>query len=356
MQGPTAGFIASSAMEVQIGARTEQMSVGDDMLQSRVTTFTDPYAFGAAILNGHLQMLVTSKGTFRAEHTIVQTDRLFLQRLDEDLPRLACATIEPGRAPIHFLADLNDADNVINGQEYTSADIIFYGRRTCDHLRSLGPCSNMNMSLTEDDLASTAEAITGREIAAPPATTIIRPAPAALEKLRSLHAAATRLAKTTPELLALPAISRAIEHELIRAMIVCMAGGDVAEVKACSWQRSQTMRRFEEFLAARQHEPVYAAEICAAIGVSERALRASCHERLGMGPVRYLWLRRMHLARQTLLRVEASTSTVTAIATTCGFWELGRFSVEYRALFGEQPSVTLQRPPDDGYAGSGLPH
>jgi AraC-like DNA-binding protein len=36
--------------------------------------------------------------------------------------------------------------------------------------------------------------------------------------------------------------------------------------------------------------------------------------------------------------------TVTEIVTEHGFWELGRFSVEYRALFGESPSTSLRRP------------
>jgi AraC-like DNA-binding protein len=66
-----------------------------------------------------------------------------------------------------------------------------------------------------------------------------------------------------------------------------------------------------------------------------------------MGPIRYLSLRRMHLVRRALLRADPSTATVTRLATDHGFWELGRFSVAYRALFDESPSESLRRPPDD---------
>jgi transcriptional regulator GlxA family with amidase domain len=97
-------------------------------------------------------------------------------------------------------------------------------------------------------------------------------------------------------------------------------------------------------LAANPDRPLYLTEICAAIGVAERTLRASCEEHLGMGPIRFLTLRRMHLVHRTLRRADPSKSTVTAILTDHGFWELGRFAVAYRALFGEPPSVTLQRP------------
>lgn len=64
-----------------------------------------------------------------------------------------------------------------------------------------------------------------------------------------------------------------------------------------------------------------------------------------MGLISYLRLRRMHLVRRALLRAAPGSSTVTRIAADYGFWELGRFSIEYRARFGESPSATLRRPP-----------
>jgi AraC-like DNA-binding protein len=51
----------------------------------------------------------------------------------------------------------------------------------------------------------------------------------------------------------------------------------------------------------------------------------------------------MHLARRSLIRGAAAVTTVTEIATSCGFGELGRFAVSYRKLFGETPSATLRR-------------
>jgi hypothetical protein len=65
---------------------------------------------------------------------------------------------------------------------------------------------------------------------------------------------------------------------------------------------------------------------------------------MGMGPIRFLTLRRMHLVRRALLVADARKATATRIFTDHGFWELGRFSVTYRALFGESPWETLRRP------------
>jgi AraC-like DNA-binding protein len=81
-------------------------------------------------------------------------------------------------------------------------------------------------------------------------------------------------------------------------------------------------------------------EVCADIGISARSLTFCCQEQLGMSPMRYLWMRRMKLARRALQEADHS-KTVTVIALSYGFSHLGRFSVGYRSLFRELPSATL---------------
>jgi AraC-like DNA-binding protein len=66
-----------------------------------------------------------------------------------------------------------------------------------------------------------------------------------------------------------------------------------------------------------------------------------------MSPKRYMLLRRMHLARRAQRRANPEKTTVTEIATNCGFWEPSALLGHIPLALWESPLATMRRPPDD---------
>jgi AraC-like DNA-binding protein len=197
-----------------------------------------------------------------------------------------------------------------------------------------------------EDLAAASKTIIGRELVPASFAPSLTPPAAALSRLRKLHEAADHLAKTAPDILAKPEVARAMETALVEAMVFCIADRHSGDVRNVQRHRAKVMRRLEEVLTSTPDRPLYMPQLCTAVGASYTTLRDCCQEYLGMSPKRYLWLRRMHLVRRALRSADAEKTTVTEIATDYGFWELGRFAVAYRSLFGEPPSAALRRPPE----------
>ena len=291
--------------------------------------------------------IVTKCGEFHAGSTRIDLHRLHMYRFDERLPRIMKVTPSGMRAGIVFATDAGEPSMLINGVEISDGQISRNGVDWEWYLRSSAPCRWGCVSLMPEDLAAASKAIIGRELAPASFARSLTPPTAALSRLRKLHEAAGDLAKTAPDILANPEVARAIEAALVEAMILCMTEGHSDHVRNVHRHRMTVMRRLEEVLTSTPDKPLYMPQICATVGASYTALRDCCHEYLGMSPKRYLWLRRMHLARRDLRRADAEKTTVTAIAADYGFWELGRFAVAYRSLFGEAPSVALRRPPED---------
>ena len=314
------------------------------MPHSRLLTFDDPYAYQAAVRAAEVELLVTGKGRFDAELAQIDLDHLWMQQGYDSLPRLARSANDPGRAAIEFASGWSESPVQLDGTEVSAGELVVDGLGSVTRERSTGPHRWSAMSLTPEDLAVAGKAIAGRELIASGDTHVVKPPEAQMSRLMTLHECVAQLAKTAPDILALPSIAKALEQQLVHAMVWCLAGDMPAGTRPHAGQRLKVIAKFEDFLAARQYEPAYLAEICRAIGVSERTLRTCCHEYFGMGPMHYLWLRRMHLARRALLGADPQTTTVTTVATDYGFWELGRFSVDYRMLFGELPSASLRRP------------
>ena len=106
--------------------------------------------------------------------------------------------------------------------------------------------------------------------------------------------------------------------------------------------RPDLVGRAVAFLRDNIGEPVTVAELSRVAGVSERTLRAAFHDVLGLSPKRYAIAQRLRAAREALTAADPQTTTVTDVAMTFGFFELGRFAGRYRHAFGEVPSRTLR--------------
>jgi AraC-like DNA-binding protein len=96
----------------------------------------------------------------------------------------------------------------------------------------------------------------------------------------------------------------------------------------------------ERFFDAGEHG-ISLADLCAAANVSQASLYRAFREVCGETPLGYFRKRRMSKARGMLLHASRERGAVKRAALSAGLTELGRFSVEYRQLFGESPSATL---------------
>jgi AraC-like DNA-binding protein len=315
------------------------------MALAATSIFNDPYPYQRAIRAAEVEAFVTGQGSFHAELTRIDLGRVWMQRARENLPRVLHYTTNGSRAPIIFLVDPNQPHMRHSGVKLAPGEVIVDGTAPEHHNRTDAASHWGAMSLTPDDLAAAGRALVGRELAATSVARLVRPEPGAMLRLLALHGEAERLAKSEPDRLERAEVTKALEQSFVHAMVGCLSEGTYTEMTSGGRHHVAIMARLEEFVAANQDRPVYLAEICAATGASERTLRTCCQEHLGMGPIRYLWLRRMHLTRRALLQASPPAATVTEIATDHGFWELGRFASEYRALFGETPVASLRRPP-----------
>lgn len=142
-----------------------------------------------------------------------------------------------------------------------------------------------------------------------------------------------------PAMLSDPDLVARMEQEVIGAVVCCAEPGLPAPPIR---RRREVALRAERFLRRTLEEPVTIEEVCAAACASRPALHASFLSVLGTSPMAYRKALRLSAARRDLTTARQGT-TVATVATRWGFYRLGQFAADYRDMFGEKPSDTLQR-------------
>ena len=150
------------------------------MPSSTVRTFTDPDAYHAAIRHTHAEGIVTGRGQFHAELTLVRLNRVSLHRSDETLPRLTYSAVDPALFLVAFPVH-RDQQLYLGGLEMAHGDIFAFRAGSEAYNRLAAGCRWGSIFLTHEDIAAAGEAIVARELTAPPVTHRIKPPPGGFE-------------------------------------------------------------------------------------------------------------------------------------------------------------------------------
>jgi transcriptional regulator GlxA family with amidase domain len=138
--------------------------------------------------------------------------------------------------------------------------------------------------------------------------------------------------------------------ELLETLLVALgASTDFQHARSDHTRQAQgrLVKIAEDYALAHAEDRLYVTDLCTATGVSERTLEYAFREVMGMTPVAYLIRLRLHRVRQALRAASLGSTTVSAEALNWGFWHFGEFSRAYKECFGELPSDTLRRKPDE---------
>jgi AraC-like DNA-binding protein len=311
------------------------------MAENGTATFDNPDDYQAGIGHASVNLIVTGGGDFNARLTWLNLRRLHVLRGCENLPRIAFFSLSPAQVFVSF-PTIAGLPLTYGGLGLQFGDVVFHSRGERMHQRTDGESQWGLMSLPPEQLAACGKALTGLKLTSPSAGRALRPSRGAAVRLLRLHSKACRLAETRHKLIANPEVARALEQELLHALVNCLTADDANGNLKTRRHHADIMIRFEDALAARIGRQPSMPALCAAIGVPERTLRVCCTEFLGMSPTRYLLLRRLNLVRSALQRADPETASVAEIARTYQFREPGRFAVTYRTIFGEMPSSTLR--------------
>jgi AraC family ethanolamine operon transcriptional activator len=104
----------------------------------------------------------------------------------------------------------------------------------------------------------------------------------------------------------------------------------------------ELVRDVDRYMIDAGSRPIHVSELCEKFRVGRRALHRAFIDVLGVPPITFLRRKRLGDVHAALL-VAGPLAMVKEIAIEHGFLELGRFAGDYRRMFGELPSETLQR-------------
>lgn len=168
--------------------------------------------------------------------------------------------------------------------------------------------------------------------------------PARLTELQAFLIGVFQLAERQPALLMAPEQRRRLAGDLLPLLLEALVDSLERPLgRRREPARFDLVKQVEHWARANPTTPICLEDLCLIAFASRRSLMRGFHEHLGMGPMAFLKLRRLHGVHAALLGHEAEAVQVQELAADWGFHNAGHFARDYRRHFGELPLQTLRR-------------
>jgi AraC-like DNA-binding protein len=302
---------------------------------SSIYTDLDGYQ---ASLRDMMDLVVPRPRLFQARLTWVDLPHVSLLRADEASSRVAYVTF-PAEFIFVTFPTKRDSPLIGNGAEVQFGEIMLHGLGDRLHQRTAGASSWGSISLSPATLMSYGRTIANRDLDLPRVRQRLRPRAKDRDLLLRLHAQASRIAETTLDKFSHTEVVRALEQDLILALVNCLATCESHDVAGAVRLATDISAPFETLLSTRPHEMLRVVDICDGISITAQVLRAYCSKALGMSAHQYQRLRRLKRVRAALLRPDMTLNTAVEIVECYGFTNIYRFITDYWNAYGETPPI-----------------
>jgi AraC-like DNA-binding protein len=140
------------------------------------------------------------------------------------------------------------------------------------------------------------------------------------------------------------AVTREIERTSTALLLMAFENGAICGALDAQPENSDRgLEIVEAYIRSNLGDQITLADLVTASETSASSLLRAFRIHRGITPMKYVKQMRFEAAQRTLLAAKRGTTTVTTVAMDHGFFQLGRFSADYRRVFGELPSETLGR-------------
>jgi hypothetical protein len=198
------------------------------------TTFIDPDDFRVALPGLTIDLSLTGSVRFQARLAWFRMAELSVAQVEESAPRVASLSVRTRSVLVSFPLS-NNPPVVFNGIALRPGQVLLHGAGERFHQRIAGAARWGMAWLSCSTLEAWGSALLGTNPVLPATEVVLAPS-ASTVRFRRLHAQACRLVWTKPDIAAHPEVTRALEQDLIHALVHALSD-DPSQADALNGRR-----------------------------------------------------------------------------------------------------------------------